>query len=201
MRAAAIGACFEPGPDWLTAKTPAKPLMQRRMTSKIGSTVPAAGFVSCSRPSEKPFLMKIVPVAMPATNPMRPTQALRSPADILMIMRSGQPKKMSAPIIMMKPSTKRIIGDEPAVDLNSRVASAIKKEPATTPTTSGRRYCTVSVVCSFKAPAVSRMKQAAQNAMFCGFPKNARSANPIPQIRPPIKRPLLALKNCPNFSI
>ena len=88
-----------------------------------------------------------------------------------MTMRSGQPRNTSAPIIMMNPKTKRIIGDDPAVERYSFVARAITNAPTTKPTTSGRKYCTTDALCSFNAPAVSRMKHAAHMAMFAGFPK------------------------------
>ena len=105
---------------------------------------------------------------------MRPTQAFRSPAAMRSTMRSGQPRKMRAPIIMMKPRTNRVMGEEPAVERYSRVARAIRNEPTTRPTISGRKYCTVSVVCSFMEPAMSRMKHAAHMAMLAGLPEKGQ---------------------------
>ncbi len=125
---------------------------------------------------------------------MRPTHAFRSPPAMRSTIRSGQPRKMSAPIIMMKPRTKRVIGDDPAVERYSRVARAIRNEPTTRPTISGRKYCTVSVVCSFKDPAMSRMKHAAHIAMLPGLPKYASSAMPTPTTTPTRASPFLLLR-------
>ena len=88
-------------------------------------------------------------------------------------MRNGQPKKIRQPIIITKPRTKRVKGEEPAVALNSLFAKAITQAPTMIPMISGRRYCTVSLVCSFIAPAVSRTKQAMQIAMLPGLPLDA----------------------------
>ena len=125
---------------------------------------------------------------------MRPTQAFRSPAAMRSTMRSGQPRKMRAPTIMMKPRTNRVMGEEPAVERYSRVARAIRNEPTTRPTTSGRKYCTVSVVCSFMEPAMSRMKHAAHMAMLAGLPEKARSAIPRPTSTPTRAKPFLLLR-------
>ncbi len=51
-RAISMGACLDPGPDWLTANTPANTLTHRPMISSTGRTAPAVLFVSRSRPSE-----------------------------------------------------------------------------------------------------------------------------------------------------
>ena len=88
-------------------------------------------------------------------------------------MRNGQPKKIRQPIIITKPRTKRVKGEEPAVALNSLFAKAITQAPTMIPMISGRRYCTVSLVCSFIAPAVSRTKQAMHIAMLPGLPLDA----------------------------
>ena len=81
---------------------------------------------------------------VPRTKPIKPIQAFRSPAAMRMTMRRGQPKNTRAPIIMMKPSAKRTMGEEPAVERYSLVAMAIRKAPTTMPTISGRKYCTGS---------------------------------------------------------
>ena len=85
---------------------------------------------------------------------------------------------------MIIPSTNRIIGEEPAVERYSFVIREIKNAPATIPTISGRTYCTTAAWCNFMAPAVSRIKQAMQIAIFFGFPKKARAAAVIPSITP-----------------
>ena len=85
---------------------------------------------------------------------------------------------------MIIPSTNRIIGEEPAVERYSLVIRDSKNAPATIPTISGRTYCTTAAWCNFMAPAVSRIKQAMQIAMFFGFPKKARAAATIPSATP-----------------
>ena len=79
-------------------------------------------------------------MATPPAKPMSATYAFRSPADIRSTMRSGQPRKTSAPIIITAPSRKRTIGAEPAVERYSLVAMEIRNEPQTKPTISGRKY-------------------------------------------------------------
>ena len=54
--------------------------------------------------------MKIVPRKIPAAKPARPTTAFRSPPARRSTMRSGQPRKASAPIMTNAPSTKRSAG-------------------------------------------------------------------------------------------
>ena len=87
-----------------------------------------------------------------------------------MTMRNGHPRKTRAPIIVIIPKRKRIMGEEPAVERYSPVAMEIMKAPAIRPAISGRIYCTMGAVCSLAAPAMSRIKQAIQNAIFPGFP-------------------------------
>ena len=59
-------------------------------------------------------------------------------------MRSGQPKNISAPTITKKPSTKRVIGEEPPCARNSLPAMDIISAPNTKPMISGRIYCTMA---------------------------------------------------------
>ena len=138
-----------------------------------GRARPSAFFTASARPNEKPFFRNRTPTPIPAAKPIRATQALRSPPAIRRTMRNGQPKKIRQPIIITKPRTKRVKGEEPAVALNSLFAKAITQAPTMIPMISGRRYCTVSLVCSFIAPAVSRTKQAMQIAMLPGLPLDA----------------------------
>ena len=95
-------------------------------------------------------------------------------------MRSGQPRKTSAPIITNAPSTKRVAGEEPARGRNSRPMSDIANAPSTRPMISGRTYCTFAALCSPTAPAISRSKQAIQKPMLPGFPSavSASAASP-----------------------
>ncbi|CDC50034.1 unknown [Clostridium sp. CAG:58] len=71
---------------------------------------------------------------------------------------------------MIIPSTKRTMGEEPAVDRYSFVTTAIRNAPQIIPMISGRTYWTTAAWWSFMAPAVSRIKQAIHMAMFLGFP-------------------------------
>ena len=101
-----------------------------------------------------------------------------------MTMRNGHPRKTRAPIIVIIPKRKRIMGEEPAVERYSPVAMEIMKAPAIRPAISGRIYCTMGAVCSLAAPAMSRIKQAIQNAIFPGFPIIASHTATAPS-RPP----------------
>ena len=86
--------------------------------------------------------------------------------------------------MMIIPSTKRIMGDDPAVERYSFVATEIMNAPSTRPMISGLAYCTTSAWCMPRAPAVSRIKQAIQNAMLAGLPNQARQAAIRPQTTP-----------------
>ena len=101
-----------------------------------------------------------------------------------MTILSGQPKNASAPIITNPPSTKRVAGDEPALALNSPVATAMMKAPSTRPIISGRTYCTFAAECRPQAPAMSRRKQAMQKPMFDGFPSSVSTTAAAPTARP-----------------
>ena len=59
-------------------------------------------------------------------------------------IRKGQPRNTSAPIIMIIPRTNLVIGEDPAVDRYSLVATDIKNAPRTRPIISGLAYCTAS---------------------------------------------------------
>ena len=71
------------------------------------------------------------------------------------------------------------MGEEPPRGLNSFRRKAITVEPRTRPMISGRMYWTMPVPTSaskparwkFRAPAMSRRKQAMQKPMLAGLPK------------------------------
>ena len=52
------------------------------------------------------------------------------------------------------------------------------------PMISGRMYCTLAALCSPKAPAMSRSKQAMQKPMFFGFPAAVRIRAATPTTTP-----------------
>ena len=128
--------------------------------------------------------MKIVPRKIPAAKPARPTTALRSPPARRRTMRSGQPKKASAPIMTKAPSTNRRAGEEPALAFHSFVAMAIRKLPRTRPMISGRTYCTLAAECRPTAPAISRSKQAMQKPMLAGLPSAVSTSAAMPMTTP-----------------
>jgi len=141
--------------------------------------------------------MKNRPARIPAIKPKSPIMALRSPPAMRRSMRKGQPKKMSAPIIMAAPSAKRVRGAEPPLmlaapslflkeDLGMRLASVRAKAPRITPMTSGRAYCSRVLWCRPRAPAMSRMKQAAHMPMLPGFP-SAVSVSAATAMRAPVR--------------
>lgn len=134
------GACLLPGPSVLAAYTPVTAPMIKSARRSTGSTYPLDFCVSYALPSENPFFRKNEPVAIPPANPTSATYAFRSPAAIRRTIRSGHPKNTSAPITMIAPRTKRIIGEEPAVALYSFVTSEIANAPTANPTISGRKY-------------------------------------------------------------
>ena len=76
------------------------------------------------------------------------------------------------------------MGEEPDVDRYSLAAIDTAKEPATSPTISGLIYCTTAAVWNFAAPAISRIKQAIQNAIFPGLPIKASTAATSPNNPP-----------------
>ena len=67
-------------------------------------------------------------------------------AGIHELLRSGQPRKASAPIMTKPPSTNRTAGAEPALARNSLVARDIANAPSTRPMISGRTYCTLAAL-------------------------------------------------------
>ena len=128
--------------------------------------------------------MKIVPRKIPAAKPARPTTAFRSPPARRSTMRSGQPRKASAPIMTNAPSTKRSAGDEPALAFHSLEASAIRKLPSTRPMISGRTYWTLAAECRPTAPAMSRSKHAMQKPMLAGLPSAVSTSAAMPMTTP-----------------
>ena len=66
------------------------------------------------------------------------------------IIRKEQPRNTRAPVIMMKPRTKRIAGEEPAVALKSLRIKAVTVAPRMMPMISGRMYWTGAALCSLK---------------------------------------------------
>ena len=141
---AMIGACMLPGPAWLALKSVVHVARIRIPTTTAGSTAPLDLFVICALPRLKPFFNANTPVPTPRIKPTNATHAFRSPADIRITIRSGHPRNTSAPIIMITPSTKRIIGDDPAVERYSFVATEMINAPSTSPMISGLAYCTTS---------------------------------------------------------
>ena len=121
---------------------------------------------------------------MPATNPTRPTTALRSPPARRRTIRKGQPKNIRQPIITKKPRKNRVTGEEPPRGENSPLAMESPIAPRISPMISGRIYCTASALCKPKPPAVSRIKQARQNPIFAGFPMSTSATEIIPMIPP-----------------
>ena len=131
-----------------------------------------------------PFFRKNTPARIPATNPIRPKMALKSPPARRRIIRNGQPRNIRQPIMTNIPITKRVTGAEPPLGLNSFIASARIQDPSTRPTISGRIYCTAAALWNPSAPVVSRRKQAMQNPMFAGFPKYTSATAMIPMMIP-----------------
>ena len=161
---------------------------------KPGRTKPSAFLTLYARPSENPFLRNSTPAPIPAAKPKSPATAVTSPPPRRITMRSGQPRKASAPTITIIPSTKRSAGAEPARARNSRPASAVSMAPSTSPTISGRRYCTFSALCRPSPPAMSRRKHAIQKPMLAGLPAAVRMSAARPTITPvPATRYLLLL--------
>ena len=162
---------------------------RKRMSSPAiiaGRTPPSALPTGYARSSEKPRLRKNTPQSMPQAKPTSATSAFRSPPPRRIIMRSGQPRNASAPIITNAPSTKRVAGDEPALARNSRVATDMMNAPSTRPMISGRTYCTFAALCSPQAPAMSRRKQAMQKPMFAGLPSSVSTIAARPTAAPVI---------------
>ena len=133
---------------------------------------------------EKPFFRAATPAKIPTLNPTSPTMAFKSPPPRRSTMRSGHPRNIKAPTMTKPPSKNRSIGDEPPRGLNSRAASEAANAPKTSPTISGRKYCTTGAVCSLTEPAISRRKQAIQNPMFPGFPKTTSTTAKMPITTP-----------------
>ena len=139
-----IGACKLPGPAALTFKSDVHVARIKIPTTMTGSTAPLAFVVACALPRLNPCFRANTPVATPRINPISATHAFKSPADIRSTIRSGHPRNTSAPIIMITPSTKRIIGEDPPVERNSFVAIEIINAPRTRPIISGLAYITAS---------------------------------------------------------
>ena len=132
----------------------------------------------------KPRLRQAMPMRMPIKKPMRPTSAFKSPPPRRSTIRSGQPRKASAPMTTNPPMTKRSAGDEPARALNSLPATLMRNAPSTRPMISGRTYCTLAALCRPQAPAVSRRKQAMQKPILAGLPIAVRMRAARPTATP-----------------
>lgn len=171
IRDISIGACMLPGPLSLLLSSVVASASTRMPAISTGSTYPFILFAAWARPRLNPFFNAMTPVPTPRINPISATQAFRSPADIRMIILSGHPRNTSEPMARIIPSTNRTMGDEPAIERYSFVAAEIMNAPSTRPMISGLAYCTVSVECIPRAPAVSLIKHAIQNAILAGLPK------------------------------
>ena len=112
-------------------------------------------------------------------------------------MRSGQPRNISAPTITAAPSAKRVAGALPPRGLNSFAATAAIIAPMTSPTISGRRYCTTAALCSLAAPAMSRKKQAMQNPILPGLPSRVSTTAAAPTAQPVRTMPRYFFKPIP----
>ena len=99
-------------------------------------------------------------------------------------MRSGQPRKASAPIMTNAPRTKRSAGAEPDFARNSFVQTDMTNAPSTRPMISGRTYCTFPALWRPSEPAISRRKHAMQKPMLAGFPKCVSRTADRPTIAP-----------------
>ena len=106
--------------------------------------------------------------------------AFPSPPARRRIIRNGHPRNIRHPIITKAPSVNLVTGAEPSLGRNSFVISDTMHAPSTSPMISGRMYCTAAAEWSPNAPVVSRKKQAIQNPMFAGFPKNTSIAEITP---------------------
>ena len=130
-----------PGPFWLIANSEVVSDTTRNTATIMGTIIPSnLCALGVAFPRLKPFFRNTTPSAIPAAKPTSPTHAFKSPAPMRKIIRSGQPKNTSAPIIMKKLNTKRATGAEPPFGLNSLRISAIQNAPSTMPIISGRIY-------------------------------------------------------------
>ena len=80
--------------------------------------------------------------------------------------------------------TNLVTGAEPPLGLNSFVTKARINAPSTSPTISGRMYCTAAAEWNPSAPVVSLIKQAIQKPMFAGLPKKTSPTAMAPIISP-----------------
>ncbi|CUO86401.1 Uncharacterised protein [Dorea longicatena] len=144
IKDAIIGACMLPGPAWLAFRSVVHVARIKIATTIAGRTAPLTLLVTCALPRLNPFFNANTPVATPRMKPTKATHAFRSPADIRITIRRGHPRNTSAPIIMITPRIKRIIGDDPAVERYSFVAIEMINAPSTRPIISGLAYCTTS---------------------------------------------------------
>ena len=83
-----------------------------------------------------------------------------------------------------KPSTNRVMGEEPPRTLNSLPARAMIMAPSTRPMISGRMYCTMAARCIPTPPAMSRRKQAIQKPIFTGLPRATSTTEAMPTTSP-----------------
>ena len=137
-------------------------------------------------PKEYPRFKNTVPTAIPPVNPNRPMIAFQSPPAKRKIIRNGHPKKIRQPIIVKNPKVNRVAGAEPPLAALSPRNQDNKKAPNTNPIISGRMYCTGAALCRPKPPTESRMKQAIQKPIFCGFPASTNKLAIAPIINPAI---------------
>ncbi len=148
LKETSTGACIAPGPLSEKANKAGNASKRTKPTIWVmGKIKPSTMLCSSLRGKEKPLLRKSVPTNTPRIKPIKPTQALRSPAAMRKTMRKGHPKKTKAPTITVMPSKKRDIGAEPPRGLNSFLAIEKTKAPNTKPIISGRRYCTTPALC------------------------------------------------------
>ena len=149
-----------------------------------GITHPAIAGTPVARPMVKPLFKKMMPMAAPATTPARAVIPFRSPPARRRRARMGQPRNTSAPTIMKAPRKKRMRGEEPPRERNSRKAREEAKAPSTKPMISGLMYWTTLAWCSPMPPAMSRMKQATHMPMLGGFPHTVIMAARAPKASP-----------------
>jgi hypothetical protein len=109
-----IGACMLPGPSVDNIKIEGKITnMPSATMTKTGSTMLSVRETVYVRFNEYPLLRKNMPPKMPPAKPKRPTMAFKSPPAILRAILKGQPRKISAPIIIANPKINLVTGAEP----------------------------------------------------------------------------------------
>ena len=149
-----------------------------------GKSHPGRAGSLVDRPRLKPRLRKRIPRKAPKIKPTRAVIPLRSPPANRSKALTGQPRNTRAPIIIRAPSKKRTRGAEPPLVRNSLKAKAAMKLPSTSPSISGRMYCTTSARCKPSAPVISLRKQAAQKPMLAGLPHLTSNEARTPKTSP-----------------